>query len=429
MSEASADKAKPFAALGLGPAFVAAAQALGFEQPTAIQSEAIPAVLAGRDVLATAPTGSGKTAAYALPLLQLLAALPRSAPRTTQALVLVPTRELAAQVGRTLEQLAQHAAPGLKLAVLSGGVSINPQLMHLRGGADLVVATPGRLLDVIAHNGLKMDTAPWLVLDEADRLLGEGFAEDLDKLLALMKARRQTLMFSATFPPAVQALARRCLHEPLRIEAATQQGPGEQGPRVQQRAIEVDAPRRTALLQHLIRTEKWQQVLVFVATKYACDHVADKLRQRGITAQAFHGDASQGARTGALAEFKAGRCQVLVATDLAARGLHIDALPVVVNYDLARSRVDHVHRIGRTARAGASGVAVSFVSAETEAHFRLIEKRQGERVPREQVPGFERAHTAADAPPATGGIKGRRKSKKDKLREAGLLPPKAGQGV
>jgi len=424
VSEAPADHAKPFAALGLGPAFVAAAQALGFQQPTAIQSEAIPAVLAGRDVLATAPTGSGKTAAYALPLLQLLAAWPRQAPRTTQALVLVPTRELAAQVGRTLEQLAQHAAPGLKLAVLSGGVSINPQLMHLRGGAELVVATPGRLLDVIGHNGLKVDAAPWLVLDEADRLLGEGFAEDLDKLLALLKARRHTLMFSATFAPAVQALAQRCLHEPLRIEAATQQGQGEQGPRVQQRAIEVDASRRTALLRHLIVTEGWQQLLVFVATKYACDHVADKLRQRGITAQAFHGDASQGARTGALAEFKAGRCQVLVATDLAARGLHIDALPVVVNYDLARSPVDHVHRIGRTARAGASGVAVSFVSAETEAHFRLIEKRQGERVPREQVPGFEPTHAAADAPPATGGIKGRRKSKKDKLREAGLLPPK-----
>lgn len=415
--------ARAFEALGLAPALARAAAGLGWDAPTAIQRDAVPAVLAGRDLLATAPTGSGKTAAYALPVLDRLAALPRLQPRRTQAVVLVPTHELAAQAGQTLRELAAHAAPGLKLSVLTGGVSINPQLMQLRGGAELLVATPGRLLDVVAHNGVRIDTAAWLVIDEADRLLGEGFADELDRLLAAMRTRRQTLLFSATFPAAVEALAQRALRAPLRLDTAAA---AADGPRVHQRAIEVDAARRTPLLRQLIADEGWPQVLVFVATKYACAHVADKLRRGGIAALAFHGDASQGARSQALADFRAGTCRVLVATDLAARGLHVDALPVVVNFDLARSPVDHVHRIGRTARAGASGLAVSFVSPATEAHFRLIEKRQGERLPRERVAGFE--PTEAAPPPTTGGVKGHRKSRKDKLREAGLRPLPAPDG-
>ncbi|NRF65429.1 DEAD/DEAH box helicase [Aquincola sp. S2] len=413
----------PFAALGLSPALVRAAGERGYAEPTAIQAAAIPALLEGRDVIASAQTGSGKTAAFVLPMLQQLESAPRGAPRRLRALVLVPTRELAAQVAESIDGLAEHiAVPALKLACVFGGVSINPQMMGLRGGADVVVATPGRLLDLITHNALGLAWVEMLVLDEADRLLDAGFADELARIVALLPRRRQNLLFSATFPPAVQALAQRLLRDPVRIEVASQPGGAPaSAPAVTQHAVEVDAARRTALLRHLIQKGQWTRVLVFVATRYATEHVADKLCRTGLAAAAFHGDLSQGARTQALADFKAGRLQVVVATDMAARGLHIEQLPVVVNYDLPRSAVDYVHRIGRTARAGESGLAVSFVSADTEAHFRLIEKRQGQRVERERIAGFEPTEpTEAAAPVAdpAGGIKGKRKSKKDKLRES-----------
>jgi superfamily II DNA/RNA helicase len=297
-------------------------------------------------------------------------------------------------------------------------VSINPQMMDLRGGADLVIATPGRLLDVIAQNALDLSALRCLVLDEADRLLDEGFSDELARVLALIPSSRQNLLFSATFPAAVHTLANRLLHDPIRIDTAPEAAPDETGERkIEEHAIEVDLPRRTPLLRHLIERGAWSRVLVFVATRHACDHVAEKLGKGGIAAAAFHGDASQGARTRVLADFKAGHLQVLVATDLGARGIDIAHLPVVVNYDLPRSAVDYVHRIGRTGRAGASGLAVSFVSASTEAHFRLIEKRQGRRVAREQIAGFEPVETAT-AEAASGGVKGKRPSKKDKLRAA-----------
>lgn len=403
-----------FEGLGLAPRLLQAAQALGCTQPTPVQAAAIPGVLAGRDLLATAPTGSGKTVAFALPLLQRIDGIARRAPRRPRLLVLLPTRELAAQVGEVMRALETGLNVPAKLAVLHGGVSINPQLMHLRGGADVLVATPGRLLDVAGHNALDLSGVQSLVLDEADRLLDGAFADELARVLALLPARRQNLLFSATFPPAVQALAQSLLHDALRVDVS-QQAPAS--PQITQRAIVVDAARRTPLLRHLVEHEGWSRVLVFVATRYACDHVADKLSRGGLAAAAFHGDASQGARQRVLDDFKAGRLQVLVATDLGARGIDIVQLPVVVNHDLPRSTVDYVHRIGRTARAGAAGLAVSFVSAATEAHFRLIEKRQGQRVPREQVAGFEPTETA---PPqaAGGGVKGRRPSRKDKLRAA-----------
>ncbi|MES2887786.1 MAG: DEAD/DEAH box helicase [Pseudomonadota bacterium] len=415
------DPASPFAALGLSAALVRAALDSGHTEPTAIQAVAIPALLSGADVWGSAPTGAGKTAAYALPLLQGVDALrgvrrPREA-RRTHALVLVPTRELAAQVGEVLRGLAASLQPPLKVATLFGGVSINPQMMALRGGAEVVVATPGRLLDVAARNALQMQSVNILVLDEADRLLEAGFAHELNQVLAAVPTQRQTVLFSATFPPAVQALASALLHEPVRVDVPdTAPTPGEMAAIVQ-RAVEVDAPQRTPLLRHLMQAEGWQRVLVFVATTYASEHVADKLRRQGVTATALHGGLAQGARSQALAAFKAGELQVLVATDLAARGIDIAALPVVVNHDLPRSAVDHLHRIGRTGRAGSPGLAVSFISADTEAHFRLIEKRQGWRVPREQVAGFEPQAVATEAV-ATGGVKGRRPSKKDKLREA-----------
>lgn len=407
-----------FAALGLSPALVRAADEQGYAQPTPIQAAAIPAILAGRDVRGSAETGSGKTAAFALPVLQRVDGLARSAPRRTSALVLVPTRELAAQVGESVRALARPLAEPPKVAILSGGVSINPQMMALRGGADLIVATPGRLLDLVARNALDLDGVACLVLDEADRLLDAGFADELARVLTLLPRRRQNLLFSATFPPAVQALADGLLHDPVRVDAPPDASTAPGGaPVLVEHAVEVDAAQRTPLLRHLIGQGAWTRVLVFVATRYASDHVADKLRRAGIAAAAFHGDASQGARTRVLADFKAGTLRVLVATDLAARGIDIVQLPVVVNYDLPRSAVDYVHRIGRTARAGASGLAVSFVSPDTEAHFRLIEKRQGRRVARERIPGFEPTGAATPSP-GGGGVKGRRPSKKDKLREA-----------
>ena len=405
-------------------ALSAALVPLGYSVPTAIQEQVIPAVLAGRDVVASAQTGSGKTVAYALPVLAQLVTAPvqpagtLARKRTLGALVLVPTRELAVQVGDTLMQLGSQLPQKLKVAVVFGGVSINPQMMNLRSGAHIVVATPGRLLDLITHNALILTTVRTLVLDEADKLLDESFGEELTRILALLPARRQNLFFSATFPPAMEALAASMMHNPLRIEVVQVESAA---PDIQQRAIEVDGSRRTQLLRHLIQTEKWTRTLVFVATKHAAEIVADKLRKANIEAEPFHGELSQGKRTQVLMDFKASAVQVVVATDVAARGLDITQLPVVVNYDLPRSAVDYTHRIGRTGRAGKSGLAVSFITADAAAHFKLIEKRHQMTVVREQVLGFEPVETAMVNlvnPDSTGGIKGQRPSKKDKLRAA-----------
>ena len=412
----------PFSSLGFSPALLPvllrAITENGYLTPTAIQSEAIPAALQGRDIVASAQTGSGKTAAFALPLLHRLAETPTGTTRRVRGLILVPTRELAAQVGEAIVSLAKYLPQRIKVAVVFGGVSINPQMMNLRGGADIVVATPGRLIDLIDHNALTLASVSLLVLDEADRLLDLGFGEELGRILALLPAQRQSLFFSATFPQAIETLAASMLTDPLRIEV---QAAPQVAPDIVQRAIEVDPRRRTQLLRHLVQTEKFKRVLVFVATKHAAEIVADKLRKANIEAEPFHGELSQGKRNQVLQDFKLKALQVVVATDVAARGIDIAQLPVVVNYDLPRSSVDYTHRIGRTGRAGERGVAISFVSASTEAHFKLIEKRQGVNVVREQVVGFEPVEVQqvnpAD-PLSNGGIKGKRPSKKDKLRQA-----------
>ena len=423
----------PFSALGLSAPLVRALQDQGFDTPSPIQHAAIPLVLASRDLQAQAQTGSGKTVAYAAPVLQQALAHRAGALKRVQGLVLVPTRELASQVGEVLRALSQGLPHAVKVITAFGGVSINPQMMSLRGGADIVVATPGRLLDLIEHNALSLAHVRTLVLDEADRLLDLGFAEELSRILECLPQQRQSLFFSATFPPEVQALAEALLHEPehIVIEASDATTPD-----ITQRAIVVEPKRRTQLLRHLIQSEGWTRVMVFAATKYGTELVAHKLHRAGIAAAAFHGDLSQGGRKAALQAFKNQELQVLVCTDVAARGIDIAQLPVVVNYDLPRAAADHTHRIGRTGRAGASGLAVSFVMPEHESHFRLIEKRQGLRVPRESIAGFEPGDAIseqdADAPePAdaleadvpkgldpNGGVKGKRKSKKDKLREA-----------
>ena len=405
-----------FSELGLSPELLQATVEANYVTPTPVQVAVIPAILRGQDVRARAQTGSGKTAAFALPMLQRLLGRTAADDRQVSGLVLVPTRELASQVGESFRAFSRYLPQPIKVLTVFGGVSINPQMMALRGGADIVVATPGRLLDLADHNAVRLSAVSTLVLDEADRLLDEGFADELTRVLALLPDRRQNLLFSATFPPAVQSLSELLLREPVRIDIVDT---AETAPDIQQRSIAVDPERRTQLLRYLIEHHGWKRTLVFVATKYATEHIALKLQRLGFSAAALHGELSQGARTWALADFKVGRTQVLIATDVAARGIDVTELPAVVNFDLPRSADDYVHRIGRTGRAGAQGVAVSFVSAATEAHFRLIEKRNRFRLEREQLPGFEpTAATSTPAGPGAGGVKGKRKSKKDKLREA-----------
>lgn len=405
----------PFSALGLSEPIIRAVTAQNYLAPTPVQREAIPAVLRGADVWAQAQTGSGKTAAFALPVLQMLMDSPPHARREIGILVVVPTRELATQIAESFNIYSEFYPFGLKIVTAIGGVSINPQMMDLRGGADIVIATPGRLLDLVDHNALRLNTVSVVIFDEADKLFDLGFSEELGRLIPLLPKDRQTLLFSATFPPEVSALAESVLRDPVRIEIAAS---AATTPIIVERAIEVDTPRRTQLLVHLIAENSWEQVLVFVATKYSTGHVAEKLRRAGLTAGSLHGELSQSARVQAMSDFKAKTTQVLVTTDLAARGIDFTQLPAVVNYDLPRSVVSYTHRIGRTGRAGESGTAVTFVTLESFAHFQLIEKRSERVIPREIVEGFEPHALPSLEPKPPGGIKGKRKSKKDKLREA-----------
>lgn len=414
-----------FTSLGLAPSLAHAAQAHGLIAPTAIQTQAIPAILDGRDLLGCAPTGSGKTAAYVLPLMQawmLSDAAGQAGRHETLALILVPTRELATQVAELVYFVGEALGRRPKVAVLTGGVSINPQLLALRGGVDLVIATPGRLLDVVAHSKLRLDTISTLVLDEADRLMDLGFAEELQSVLALVPPReqRQTLLLSATFAPAVQALVPtllRATHEKVEIASTHLQDAT-----IVQEAYYLDAAKRTAWLRELVTQYAGQRMLVFVASRYSAEHVANKLYDKGISATAFHGELSQGARQQVLQEFRSSQWQVLVTTDLAARGIHVEALPLVINYDLPRSPTDYTHRIGRTGRAGISGLAISLVSPASLAHWKLIAKRNGLDVALQtldQYPVTEAVPAHAPSEDAgNGGIKGKRMSKKDKLRAA-----------
>jgi ATP-dependent RNA helicase RhlE len=404
-----------FLSLGLSEPLLRAIAQHGYVTPTPVQQKAIPAILRGNDVWASAQTGSGKTAAFVLPMLQCMRVSPAESRRWVRALVLVPTRELAMQTAESMEKYGVYLPNTRKVCVAIGGVSINPQMMDLRGGADVVVATPGRLLDLIDHNALTLSAIDILVLDEADKLLSMGFADELARIFALLPTQRQNLLFSATFPPSVQALAATILRNPTHINVDA--GNLVADNLIVQRSFEVDPERRVALFHHLLTTHGWSRVLVFVASRSTAEHVAEKLIHLGVSAAPLHGDLSQGARTKALADFKSMRITALVATDVAARGLDIVELPAVVNYDLPRSPTDYLHRIGRTGRAGVEGTAISFVGVDMEAHFRLIERRHRLSIVRECIEGFERTATATQTQP-NGGVKGKRKSKKDKLREA-----------
>jgi len=410
-----------FNELGLSPELLRALKPKTYPAPTPVQQEFIPAALTGQDIWVTAPTGSGKTVAYALPLIEKLTRSGLSQiiqegrnQRALQSLVLVPTRELAIQVGQTFMSLSAHLGKLCKITVVFGGVSINPQMMGLRGGTDILIATPGRLLDLLDHNALKLSQVQTLVLDEADKLLELGFQDELGQILAKLPHKRQNLFLSATRPNSIESLAQSLLQNPLEIHI---EGATPQPAVIAQRAIYTDTHQRTQLLKHLIKTDHMKQLLVFVATQHSSEIVAAKLRVAGIAAEPFHGQLSQGKRQQVLADFKAHRVKVVLATDLAARGLDIEKLPAVVNFDLPRSAVDYTHRIGRTGRAGEAGLAISFVCPDTLQHWNLIEKRHNVKLTLETTQGFEATQAVPEQGPGNGGIKGKRPSKKDKLRQ------------
>lgn len=376
-----------FESLGLAQPLLKAVSEAGYSTPTPIQLQAIPAVLAGGDLLAGAQTGTGKTAGFTLPLLHQLAARPapqQRGRRPIRALILTPTRELAAQVEESVRTYGKYLP--LTSMVMFGGVGMGPQVDRLRAGVDIVVATPGRLLDHHQQGTLDLSHVEHFVLDEADRMLDMGFIHDIRKVLALLPAKKQSLLFSATFSDEIKALAERLLDRPQVIEVARRNAAADT---VLQKVHPVDRDRKKDLLVHLIQEHDWFQVLVFTRMKHAANRLAEHLNKSDITAMAIHGNKSQGARTRALGEFKAGTLRVLVATDIAARGIDIDQLPHVVNYELPNVPEDYVHRIGRTGRAGAQGEAISLVCVDEEGFLAGIEKLIKRSIPREVIPGFE----------------------------------------
>ena len=376
-----------FTDLGLSAPLLEAVAGQGYDTPSPIQAQAIPAVLQGKDVMAAAQTGTGKTAGFTLPLLELLMKGEPAQANKIRALILVPTRELAAQVAESVETYG--AKLPLSSAVVFGGVKINPQMMKLRRGVDILVATPGRLLDLYSQNALKFDQLEILVLDEADRMLDMGFINDIKKVISFLPKKRQNLMFSATFSNEIRQLAKGLVNNPVEISVSA---PNTTVKSVDQWIIPVDKGQKAALLIHMITENVWDQVLVFSRTKHGANKLTKLLDKAGIKAAAIHGNKSQGARTRALAEFKDYKIQVLVATDIAARGIDIDQLPHVVNFELPDVPEDFVHRIGRTGRAGSKGEAVSLVCFDEMKQLGDIERLTQELLRRQVVAGFEPAH-------------------------------------
>ena len=396
-----------FSQLGLAAPLLQALDALGYQEPTPVQAQAIPAVLAGRDLMAAAQTGTGKTAGFALPLLQRLSESDEAvASNSIRALVLVPTRELAEQVMTSFRQYGEHLAVSSYAAY--GGVSINPQMMRLRRGVDVLVATPGRLIDLFTKNAVKLRQVQTLVLDEADRMLDLGFADDLDILFQALPKKRQTLLFSATFSDEIRSMAKARLRDPLSIEVSPRNTAAKT---VTQWVVPCDKKRKTDLFLFMRKDRGWGQVLVFVKTKKGCDELVGRLQAKHIAVDTIHGDRPQASRLKALEAFKAGEIEILVATDVAARGLDIDDLPQVVNYDLPLVAEDYIHRIGRTGRAGASGEAISLVCADEAPLLGAIETLLKTSLSRDEEPGFEPTHRV----PPTGPQAAPPKPKKPKV--------------
>lgn len=378
-----------FSKLGLSTQIQATLTKKGYEVPTPIQIEAIPAILDGKDVMAAAQTGTGKTAGFTLPILEKLISCKGKAVgnqtrgNVIRALILTPTRELAAQVHESVRTYGEQLK--LKTEVVFGGVKINPQMMNLRGGADILVATPGRLLDLYKQNSVKLKYLEILVLDEADRMLDLGFIDEIKEILKLLPKERQNLLFSATFSPQVRELAKGLINDPLEISVNPRNTTAEE---IEHYLYPVDQIQKTAALIHLIESEKWEQALIFTSTKYGADQLAKDLNKKSISTAAIHGNKSQAVRTKALADFKDGNVKILVATEIISRGIDINQLFQVVNFDLPRRAEGYIHRVGRTGRAGASGSAISFVSADEHEMLQMIERLLQELIPRRELEGF-----------------------------------------
>ncbi|MDH3997361.1 MAG: DEAD/DEAH box helicase [Desulfuromonadales bacterium] len=401
-----------FSSLGLSELLLRAIDDTGYTEPFPIQTEAIPAVLSGQDIMAAAQTGTGKTASFTLPLLQRLASGPKVKSNHIRALVLTPTRELAVQVAESVATYGKHLP--LRSGVVYGGVKINPQMMRLRAGLDVLVATPGRLLDLATKNAVKFSQVEVLVLDEADRMLDLGFIGDIRKVMAQLPGKRQTLLFSATFSNDIRQLAGELLHQPVQIEVSPRNTAAQS---VRQRVYEADKGQKAALLSHLVRNQGWQQVLVFVRTKKGADRLLKQLENDGISTATIHGDKNQNERSRALAKFKMNRVRVLVATDVAARGLDINELPHVVNFDMPKVAEDYIHRIGRTGRAGLEGEGVSLVSADEVNLLAAIETLTRQTLERTVEPGFVPNHKVSLTGPTTARPKKPKKPKKSKLEQ------------
>lgn len=406
-----------FKSFGFSPSIYSAIEAASYSKPTDVQLESIPAIMNGKDVLARAETGSGKTAAFVLPILertlrQKLAKQARNKPldksNVVDTVILVPTRELAIQIREEFERFSANIDNKVKCLSVFGGVKINPQMIALRGGADILVTTPGRLLDLERNNAILLYQVKTLVIDEVDRLMKGDFEEEIDQIIGKLPKTRQNLMFTATFPSSIRKLVRRVMNEPEIINVDDI----NDDIKTDQRVFTVNRNQKNDLLAHLLKTYDWKQVLVFCSAKKTCDNLVKKLEKRGVSAFAMHGNQHQYARANALRDFKAGKTRVLIATDVAGRGIDIEQLPCVINYELPRSPNDYTHRIGRTGRAGEKGTAISLISHQEYQHFAVIEKRIGLRLEREQIEGFEADKEAPEIPVSSKPKK--KKAKKGK---------------
>jgi superfamily II DNA/RNA helicase len=390
-----------------------------YKETTAIQEKVIPLVLEEKDIMAKAQTGSGKTAAFVLPILENFIQNPSKTKKAKiRVLVLTPTRELTLQVAQTFETFSKHIKKRPKVVSLIGGQSIGDQLLDIQKGCDVVVATTGRLLDIIDKKQINLESLEYFILDEADKMLNLGFEEELDEVLKNIPAKRQNLLFSATYPQRILELVSKITKN---AQEVVLQEDEINLSNINQRVIEVNIENRSALLQKILKEEKYSKVLIFMGNKRASDNLSFKFRKKyGFKAQSFHGDLEQEERERTLNEFKNKEVEILFATDIAARGLHIEDIECVINYDLPRSPMDYVHRIGRTARAGKKGFAITFIDHKDMDHFKLIEKRANIKLTREQIEGFELKGEKIEKPKGQAPIKGKRKSKKDKLREEAL---------
>jgi len=401
----------PFSKLNLSTPLQELLKKNNYTKPTAIQEQVIPLVLEQKDIMAQAQTGSGKTASFVLPILELLAQTPTEGKRKIKVLVLTPTRELTQQVAESFRLFGKS----LKVVSVIGGEGIGDQIYAIQKGCDVVVATSGRFLDVLSKKQMSLKNLEFLVLDEADKMLNLGFSEELDAILEAIPRKRQNLLFSATYPKKMLEIASKVTQEAIRVTVANEAPTVN---KIEQRVIEVNPENRGPLLRYLLKKEKYKSVLVFMANRRATDNIAEKFKKRGYLAESFHGDLSQDDRNYTIEEFKKGKIQVLFTTDIISRGIHIDNIDCVINFDLPRSPADYIHRIGRTGRAGESGVAISFIGHEEQGHFKVIEKRSEIKLEREQIKGYELKGEAPKREKGPAPVKGKKKSKKDKLREA-----------